>query len=106
MSATFKGPDGKDVELPFIDPNQNGAFVAYLCSEKAAWISGQIFGTGNDRVAILEQPRYGTAIHRDGGWSTEALAEKFEGYFRDKLQPIGIMKRPYPFYDGVAPTTK
>jgi 3-oxoacyl-[acyl-carrier protein] reductase len=106
MSATYKGPDGKDVELPFIDPTQNGAFVAFLCSDEAAWISGQIFGTGNDRVAILEQPRYGTAAHKDGGWSTEALTMKFEGYFKDKLEPIGIMKRPYPFYEGVKPASK
>ncbi|MBW2229128.1 MAG: SDR family NAD(P)-dependent oxidoreductase [Deltaproteobacteria bacterium] len=106
MSATYKGPDGKDVDLPFNDPTQNGAFVAFLCSDAAAWISGQIFGTGSDRVAILEQPRYGTAIHKDGGWSTEDLAEKFEGYFKSKLEPIGIMKPPYPFYDGVKPPSK
>jgi 3-oxoacyl-[acyl-carrier protein] reductase len=26
MSATYRGPDGKEVELPFIDPTRNGAF--------------------------------------------------------------------------------
>jgi NAD(P)-dependent dehydrogenase (short-subunit alcohol dehydrogenase family) len=106
MSATYKGPDGKDVELPFIDPTENGAVVAFLCSDEAAWISGQIFGTGNGRVAILEQPRYGTAIHMDGGWSVEDLAERFEGYFKTLLEPIGIMKQPYPFYDGVRPPSR
>jgi 3-oxoacyl-[acyl-carrier protein] reductase len=103
MSATYKGPDGKDIELPFIDPTQNGAAVAFLCSEHAVGISGQIFGTGNDRIAILEHPAYGTAIHREGGWSTEELAEKFDGYLKARLEPIGIMKSPYPFHDGVRP---
>ena len=31
MSANAK-VGGKTIELPFIDPNQNGAFVAYLCA--------------------------------------------------------------------------
>ena len=103
MSATYKGPDGKDVELPFIDPTQNGAVVAFLCSDHAAWISGQVFGTGNDRVAILEQPAYGTAIHKEGGWSVDDLVERFEGYFKTRMEPLGIMKNPYPFLDGVKP---
>jgi 3-oxoacyl-[acyl-carrier protein] reductase len=103
MSATYKGPDGKEVPLPFIDPTQNGAFVAFLCSDHASWVSGQIFGTGNDRVAILEHPAYGDAVHKDGGWSVDDLVQKFDGYFRGKLEPLGIMKRPYPFYDGIAP---
>jgi len=103
MSATYKGPDGREIELPFIDPTQNGAFVAFLCSDHARYVTGQIFGTGNDRVAILEQPAYGFSVHKEGGWSVDDLVEKFEGHFRSKLEPLGIMKRPYPFHDGVVP---
>jgi 3-oxoacyl-[acyl-carrier protein] reductase len=106
MSATYKGPDGKDVELPFIDPTRNGAFVAYLCSDEARWISGQIFGSGGDRVVILEQPRYGTGMYQPGGWSVEQLREHFQGVFGARLEPIGLMKKPYPFYDGVKPPTR
>jgi 3-oxoacyl-[acyl-carrier protein] reductase len=103
MSSTYKGPDGREVEIPFIDPTQNGAVVAFLCSDHAAGISGQIFGTGNDRIAILEHPRYGTTVHKEGGWSTEDLVEKFDGYLKARLEPIGIMKAPYPFHGGVRP---
>ncbi len=106
MSATYKGPDGKEVELPFIDPTQNGAFVAFLCSDAARWISGQVFGTGNDRVSVLEQPRYGHTVHMDGGWSVEELTAKFEGYFKASMEPIGIMKAPYPFLDGIKPPSQ
>ena len=106
MSATYKGADGKEVELPFIDPIANGAFVAYLCSEQANWISGQIFGTGRDRVAMLEQPKYGTAMYKDGGWSVEDLLESFAGNLKQHFEPVGLMKNPYPFYDGVKPQSK
>jgi len=103
MSATYKGPDGKDVELPFIYPTRNGAFVAFLCSDEANWISGQIFGTGGDRVVVLEQPKYGTGMYKDGGWGVPDLLARFEGHLKTHLEPVGLMKNPYPFYDGVKP---
>lgn len=106
MSATYKGPDGKDVELPFIDPNRNGAFAAFLCSDHAKWISGQIFGTGGERVVILEQPKYGTGMYRDGGWGVDDLVAHFEQHMKKELEPVGLMKNPYPFYDGVEPPGK
>jgi len=106
MSATYKGPDGKDVELPFIDPTRNGAFVAFLCSDDADWVSGQIFGTGGERVTMLEQPKYGTSMLKSGGWSVEDLRGHFKANLAKSLEPVGLMKNPYPFYDGVKPAAK
>jgi 3-oxoacyl-[acyl-carrier protein] reductase len=106
MSSTYKGPDGKDVPLPFIDPVQNGAFVAYLCSNAAHWITGQIFGTGRDRVQMVEQPAYGEEALRDGGWAVQDLVDDFEARFKEHLEPFGLRKSPYPFYDGVKPPEK
>ena len=60
MSATAK-VGGKTVELPFIDPALNGPFVAWLCSDDASWVTGQIFGTGGDRV---RDPRAAALRHR------------------------------------------
>jgi len=106
MSATYKGPDGKQVELPFIDPTRNGAFVAFLCSDHARWVSGQIFGTGGERVVILRQPTYGTAMYKDGGWQVQDLLQHFEQHMKKELEPVGLMKQPYPFYGGVTPPAK
>jgi len=102
MSATAK-IGGKEAELPFIDPTQNGAFVAYLCSDEADWITGQIFGTGNDRVAIVEQPKYGTAMVEPGGWSVDDLRRHVKNVLGRRLEPFGLMKPPYAFHDGVKP---
>jgi len=102
MSATAK-IGGKEVELPFIDPTQNGAFVAFLCSDHADWVTGQIFGSGADRVAILEQPRYGTAMYLPGGLHVEGIVENFKKVFGTRLENVGLMKKPYAFYDGVKP---
>lgn len=104
MSATAK-VGGKTIELPFLDPDQNGAFVAFLCSDDADYVTGQIFGTGNNRVQILNQPSYGTAMYNlPEGWSVEQLREQFKNNLGKQLQPFGLMKNPYPFYEGVKPS--
>jgi NAD(P)-dependent dehydrogenase (short-subunit alcohol dehydrogenase family) len=102
MSATAK-IGGKVVDLPFLDPTLNGPFVAWLASDDAKWVTGQVFGTGSDRVVLLEQPRYGTGMFKPGGWSVEDLQQHMKSFFGNKLEPFGLMKPPYPFYKGVEP---
>src|SRR5262245_45805271 len=103
ISATFRGQGGKGAEGPFFDPNLNGPFVAYLCSDEASWITGQVFGTGGDRVVIMRHPKYDTGMFRPGGWDVEALREYMPRHFRGQLEPVGLFKKPYPYYDGVKP---
>ena len=105
MSATAK-VGGKTVELPFLDPNQNGAFVAFLCSDEADWVTGQIFGSGNNRIQILSQPKYDTALYLPTDFSVESIVENFRKVFDQRLENIGLMRAPYAFYDGVKPPEK
>lgn len=105
MSATAK-IGGKEVELPFIDPALNGPFVAFLCSDEASYVTGQIFGTGGDRITLLSQPRYGTSMLKPGGWQVDDILAHFKQHLGKQLEPFGLMKNPYPFYDGVAPQPK
>jgi NAD(P)-dependent dehydrogenase (short-subunit alcohol dehydrogenase family) len=102
MSAQAK-VGGKVVDLPFIDPNQNGAFVAFLCSDESDWVTGQIFGSGADRVQIVAQPKYDTAMYLPGGLTVDGIVDNFKKVFGKNLQNVGLMKNPYPFYDGVKP---
>jgi len=103
MSASAK-IGGKVVDLPFLDPTQNGAFVAFLCSDDADYVTGQIFGSGANRVQILNQPEYGTAMYNlPDGWTVEQLQQHFKNHLGKQLQPFGLMKPPYAFYDGVKP---
>ncbi len=98
MSAPVQGSDG-----PFFDPNLNGPFVAYLCSDEGRWVTGQVFGTGGDRVTIMRHPAYDTSMFQPGGWSVEALREYMPKFFKGRLEPVGLFKKPYPYYDGVVP---
>ena len=103
MSENAKGADGKEVEMAFLDPTLNGPLVAYLCSDEGNWITGQVFGSGGDRVVLMEQPTYGTGMFRPGGWQVEDLREHMPKFFKNRLEPVGLFKKPYPYYDGVEP---
>ncbi len=100
MSATAK-IGGKVVELPFLDPERNGAFVVFLCSDDADFVTGQAFGTGGERVTLLNHPRYGTTMLKPDGWGVEDLQLHFKNHFGKQLEAVGLMKNPYPFYEGV-----
>jgi len=101
MSATFKGPDGKEVEMPFIDPARNGPMVVYLCSDEGDYITGQVIATGHNRLFVMTQPSYDLGLIREEGWDLAAIRASFKQQLGGRLQPFGIQKRPYPFYGGV-----
>jgi len=103
MSDTYIGPDGKKHRMPFIDPELNGPMLVYLCSDEGNYISGQIFGTGGERIAILHHPRYGHTLLMPGGWTIEEVRKNFHDNLGNRLEPLGITKPPYPFYDGIHP---
>jgi 3-oxoacyl-[acyl-carrier protein] reductase len=106
LSQTFKGPDGKEIEMPFIDPALNGPMVVFLCSDDADYVTGQVFGTGAERVSLMEQPKYGPTMIKPGGWSLDDLKQHFKINLGGRLEPIGIQKKPYPFYGGIKPPEK
>ena len=103
MSDTYVGPDGKKHPMPFIDPELNGPVLVYLCSDEGNYISGQIFGTGGERIALLEQPKYGHTLFMPGGWTLEAVQKNFKQNLGNKLESLGITKPPYPFASGIHP---
>ncbi len=103
LSATFKGPDGKERPMPFIDPELNGPMLVYLCSDEASYISGQVFGTGADRLMLLAQPQYAHGMVKPGGWSLDDIRRYFKNHLGNRLEPLGIQKKPYPWYGGIQP---
>jgi 3-oxoacyl-[acyl-carrier protein] reductase len=102
MSATYKDAD----KMPYFDPAANGPAVCWLCSDEADYVTGQIFGTGGERVSHMVQPHYGKTMTRDGGWDEESIGKHFKNTLSTEFSPFGILGKPYPFYDGVHPPEK
>jgi 3-oxoacyl-[acyl-carrier protein] reductase len=82
-------------------PEKNAPLVAYLASDEAANISGQVFGVGGDRLAHMVQPHYGKTLTCEGGWTVEEIRAQFQQAMPDEFGPFGILGKPYPFHGGV-----
>jgi len=89
MVGTIPGMEGKEPP-PEMNPELNGPMVAYLASEKAAHVNGQIFGRRGFGYTIFQQPRPIAMMYKPGGLSASEIAANFNGVFLEHLQPIGI----------------
>tara|TARA_B100000953_G_scaffold297600_1_gene292742 strand:- start:411 stop:1307 length:897 start_codon:yes stop_codon:yes gene_type:complete len=102
MSDTFnKSSNAEGRAISFIDPTLNGPLVVFLCSEKAVSISGQVFGCGGNRLALMVQPHYGKTLEKEGGWSVEDIEKSLLKELAPEFGPLGMLSLPYPFSDGV-----
>ncbi len=76
---------------PETNPEHNAPLIAFLASERAGHVTGQIFGKGRpgpDRYAfvIYSYPREIAEIVRETPWTPEEVAERFEAAFAGALQ--------------------
>ena len=95
-------PDGQSA-AELWQPERNAPLVAYLASDEAANVSGQVFGVGGERLAHMIQPHYGKTLTAEGGWTVEAVREQFQQEMPQEFGVFGIFGKPYPFYKGVTP---
>ena len=100
MSATAKIGGKKSTNAMVFDPTANGPFVVYLCSDEANYITGQCFGTGGERVEIVQHPKYGNAIYREGGWDVESLQSTFKRKFGPFFEPVGLIASSYEYLEN------
>ncbi len=89
MVGTIPGLEGKPVP-PEMHPDQNAAMVAFLASEKAAHVNGQIFGRRGFAYTIFQTPRPIASMFKPGGMTAAEVAANFDGVFAEHLQPVGI----------------
>ena len=76
---------------PETNPEHNAPLIAFLASERAGHVTGQIFGKGRpgpDRYAfvIYSYPREIAEIVRETPWTPEEVAERFEAAFAGSMQ--------------------
>jgi NAD(P)-dependent dehydrogenase (short-subunit alcohol dehydrogenase family) len=89
MTGTIPGMEGKEMP-PESNAELNGPMIAYLASEKAAHVNGQIFGRRGWGYTIFQTPRPIAMLYKKGGMTASEIAESFDGVFGEHLQPIGI----------------
>jgi NAD(P)-dependent dehydrogenase (short-subunit alcohol dehydrogenase family) len=89
MVGTIPGYENREPP-PEMAPEMNGALVAFLASEKAAHVNGQIFGRRGFAFTLFAHPRPIASMFKPGGWTAGEIAEQFDAVFAEHLQTPGI----------------
>jgi len=76
---------------PEENPALNAPLVAYLASEDAAHVNGQILGRTEYAYTLFQQPKQIAWMWRDGGWTAAEVAHDFDKTLGQHLQPVGMV---------------
>lgn len=88
--SVFAGADPPPSE----DPALNAPLIAFLASEQASYVNGQILGRTGFAFTIFQTPRQVAAMWRDGGWTASEVALHFHEVLGQHLQPVGMPAHP------------
>ena len=76
---------------PEENPALNAPLVAYVASEEAFHVNGQILGRTEYAYTIFQQPKQIAWMWRDGGWSPSEVAQDFDKMLGQHLQQVGMV---------------
>lgn len=76
---------------PEQDPALNAPLVAFLASERAGHVNGQILGRTDYAFTLFQHPKQIAFMWRDGGWTPELVAEHFDQILGQHLQTVGMV---------------
>jgi NAD(P)-dependent dehydrogenase (short-subunit alcohol dehydrogenase family) len=76
---------------PTLDPSLNAPLVAYLASEDAGHVNGQVLGRTDYAFTMFQTPRQIAWMWREGGWDPAGVAENFDKTLGQHLQPVGMV---------------
>jgi NAD(P)-dependent dehydrogenase (short-subunit alcohol dehydrogenase family) len=71
-----------------MSPAHIAPLAAFLASDEAKDVSGQIFGVRGKEIMVFGHHRPTMRIHHAEGWTPEALAEIFPGTLQHHLTPL------------------
>jgi NAD(P)-dependent dehydrogenase (short-subunit alcohol dehydrogenase family) len=78
-------------------PEAIAPVAAFLASDRAAHITGQVIGVRGAEVTVISHPAPLRTVSTPGAWTAEALAETWDRALgQDRLRRLDSMKIPWP----------
>ncbi len=90
MTASLYERSGKEPP-PEENPALNAPLVAFLASERAAHVNGQILGRTEYAYTIFQQPKQIAWMAKEGGWTAAEVADRFDAGLGQHLQQVGMV---------------
>jgi len=88
MTAVLSGDEAPP---PTLDPRLNAPLVAFLASERAGHVNGQVLGRTDWAFTMFQHPKQIAWMHKDGGWTASEVAEQFDAMLGQHLQTVGMV---------------
>src|SRR5436305_2749772 len=76
---------------PEENPALNAPLVAFLASEAAGHVNGQVLGRTDYAFTLFQTPRQIAWMRKDGGWDPAGIAQRFDATLGQHLQPVGMV---------------
>jgi NAD(P)-dependent dehydrogenase (short-subunit alcohol dehydrogenase family) len=76
---------------PEQNPALNAPLVAFLASERASHVNGQILGRSDYAFTLFQHPKQIAFMWKDGGFTPEELADNFDVILGQHLQQVGMV---------------
>ena len=93
MVGSIPGMEGRPMP-PEMNPDLNGSMVAFLASDEAGRVNGQIFGRRGYAFTLFQTPKPIAALFKEGGLSAGDIAKNFDAAFAEHLSVPGIPATP------------
>ncbi len=76
---------------PEQNPALNAPLVAFLASERASHVNGQILGRTDYAYTLFQHPKQIAWMWHDGGWEPGQVADHFDAVLGQHLQHVGMV---------------
>jgi len=76
---------------PEQNPALNAPLVAFVASERAGHVNGQILGRTDYAYTLFQHPKQIAWMWRDGGWEPSQVADNFDQVLGQHMQHVGMV---------------